>query len=93
MDQDGLSVPRHETTISDETWKALQEWVRDYDHIIPLSVEERRERGEEIAALDARGMRLWQKIQHEWRTDVRTGDELTLMYYSEGLMRYLSGRE
>jgi hypothetical protein len=85
----GAPVRRAATSISDSTWRDLQQWVEDYDYILPLTVEEQGRLRAEIDVLDRRGMELLKRIRAEWPQDLLTGEKLFFQYYSEGLMRSL----
>jgi hypothetical protein len=86
IDELGRAVRHAEASISDETWSRLQQWVEDYDFIIPLGVEERERLRPSIDDLDARGLALMEQIAVEWPTDLTDGETLSFQYYSEGLM-------
>jgi len=81
---------QEETTISDNTWANLQKWVDDYDFIIPLSEEDRKMYQVQIKELDIRGLALLRQIRSEWTRDPKTDEEIELLYFSEGLQKYLS---
>jgi hypothetical protein len=89
IDELGRAMPRAETSISEETWSQLQQWVEDYDFIIPLGTERRKPLRATIDALDARGLELMRRIAGEWPRAVDSGEPLSFQYYSEGLMQTL----
>lgn len=89
FDETGEFFLKEETTISDASWKELQQWVKSYDYIIPLGIKEREKMCNSIDSLDAEGKRLLLEISREWKHDILTGQPLKFVYYSEGLMRYL----
>jgi hypothetical protein len=89
FDSKGEFYSKNETTILDKTWNKLQQWVEDYDYIIPMDEVEREKHQREIVELDTRGKELMKEIEAEWNTDVKTGEDLYFVYYSEGLMKEL----
>jgi hypothetical protein len=82
----GGSIARDATTISEETWQALQRWVRDYDFIIPLGPEGRCGLRDRIDELDRRGLQLVSKVRSEWPRTA-DGEPTQFVYRSEGLLR------
>jgi hypothetical protein len=88
IDADGLAISREATSVTEATWAELQRWVEDYDVIIPLDEAERARRRVEIAALDARGERLLERVQAEWPRDIETGEPVQVLYWSEGTQGY-----
>jgi hypothetical protein len=84
IDERGAPIPRHNTSLSDETWQSLQEWVADYDHVIPLNEAARAAIRSEIDELDARGLKLLVSIQAEWPVDLDTREPIEFTYFSEG---------
>lgn len=87
FDSIGRFYDKSETTISEETWNDLQKWVMDYDYIIPMETWEREAKKKEILELDKRGLKLKDQIQNEWEKDVKTKEDLSFKYYSEGLLK------
>jgi len=86
----GRCLRHEETTISLETWKSLQQWVKEYNSIIRLSQAERFKAADKIKGLDEEGLELLREIRSQWQRDVKTGEEIQFLYYSEGLFRFLS---
>lgn len=85
----GAFYLKEQTTIKDETWQELLDWVEDYDFIAILDDEERENHIEKIESLDTKGLELMRKIKSEWSKDIETNEELNFSYYSEGLMKIL----
>jgi hypothetical protein len=88
FEDDGRFLLQNQTTISNETWDSLQNWVEKYDEIIPLNSFERIKRRELINDLDKEGHLLLEKIKNEWKYDLETGEKLFFSYCSEGLYDY-----
>ena len=91
FDDIGKFYDQSETTLSSKTWNELQNWVVDYDHIIPMDNFERERFKDEIRELDARGLHLMECIKSEWKHDLETKEELFFVYYSEGLLKEIQG--
>lgn len=87
FDELGKFYLQEETTICDETWMQLQNWVKDYDTIAVMDTPQRRNFIERITELDSIGLRLKDIIAKEWKEDINSGEELEFVYYSEGLMK------
>jgi hypothetical protein len=83
IDEQGGSIYREDTTVSEETWVQLQRWVEDYDPIVAMSEKARGGMAEEIAALDRRGLALARRVLQEWPVDLRTGAPNDVVYYSD----------
>jgi hypothetical protein len=90
IDELGQSIDFQDTTISQKTWDDLQRWVSDYDYIIPLSQDERNIITKDISKLDSIGLDLLKRIRQEWKCDMKTGEVIQFVYFSEGLLKYLS---
>ena len=90
IDELGASIPRRATTVSESTWHTLQQWVADYDQIIPLGDEARTALHREIDELDARGLRLLELLRQEWPHDSATREPIDFTYFSEGRLIPLS---
>lgn len=61
----------------------ISSWHESYRVIIPLSIEQRADRKEEIENLDKQGL----KLSHKLSSLVVGGAKVK--YFSEGLMKYL----
>lgn len=88
IDEDGASVSRERTTVSEQTWAELREWVDKYDPVIPMGASHRQQHADLIADLDQRGLALLQRVRSEWPADAE-GKPIDFRYYSEGLMRFI----
>jgi hypothetical protein len=88
IDEDGASVPREQTTVSERTWADLRQWVADYDAIIPMGQAQREQHASRIDELDRRGMALLRRVRSEWPADAE-GKPVDFRYDSEGLMRFV----
>ena len=88
FDDEGRFLLQEETTISDTTWSKLQNWVKDYDTIIPLSPKEREFKKALIEHLDSEGEKIMNKIVLEWSLDIVSKEKLSFVYCSEGNYQY-----
>lgn len=88
IDEDGASVPREHTTVSEQTWTELRQWVDDYDPVIPMGTAQRQQHADLIAGLDRRGLALLRRVRAEWPADA-AGEPIDFRYYSEGLIRFI----
>lgn len=86
----GEQVSFNETSISQGTWQELQNWVLEYDHIIPMTENERNKAIEEITNLDEKGLKLKEKLESEWKFGKQNCEEIVYTYFSEGLLKILS---
>ena len=73
----------HELLLDEDLCKELEEWNADYKVIIPLDMDEREQRYDEIKILDERGIRLAKKLTEAIKGGAK------VKYYSEGKLKYL----
>lgn len=91
IDQRGAPIERATVRVSEELWQELQQWVRDYDYVIPLGTADRLAIVSEIEELDTRGLQLLDKLAAEWEFNV--DDIVRLEYFSEGRQVTIAVRE
>ena len=89
FNHEGEYLLQEETTISDETWKDLQDWVEAYDIVTTMSQHERKQNKKLIKLLDKEGLRLLTQISKEWNKDKKSQEKLLFRYYSEGFLEYI----
>lgn len=80
----GKRLTQQDIPISDALWCQLQEWVKEYDPIIPMSCPERFKNLEKIRHLDRHGLDLTESLREILKP---VKPEIPVTYYSEGLMR------
>lgn len=85
----GEQVTLNETSISQGTWQELQNWVLEYDYIIPMIDYERNKVIKEIKALDKKGLIIKEKLETEWKIDELSGQNIEFQYFSEGLQKFI----
>lgn len=77
-------VECHELLSDKELCQELEKWNADYKVIIPLDMDERDQRRNEIDMLDKKGILLAKKLA----SAIQGGAKVR--YYSEGLLKYLN---
>lgn len=80
----GMRLTQRDIPIPDDLWCRLQEWVKEYDPIVPMSCLDRFKNLETIRELDKRGLELTESIQEIMKY---LKPDIPVTYYSEGLMR------